>query len=84
MPGLLLAFVFWSAVLAVVVSQVMILRSSARVLRTAAHRNVAVEWVFAVGPALALAAVLAFSWRAAMRPAPIQVDLAPVAGQVGT
>lgn len=82
MPGPLLAVVFWSAVLAVVVSQVMILRSSARVLKAAAPRNSAIEWAFAVGPAIALVFVLVLSWRAAMRPPAVEMQMLPTPGEI--
>ncbi|MCC7004067.1 MAG: hypothetical protein IT357_18075 [Gemmatimonadaceae bacterium] len=82
MPGPLLAVVFWSAVLAVVFSQVMILRSSARVLKAAVPKNSAIEWVFAVGPAIALVFVLVFSWRAAMRPPSVEMQMMPTPGEI--
>jgi hypothetical protein len=75
MPPTLAAVLFWSALLAAVIAQVMILRSTGRVLRTAAPQALAKEWAFALIPAIALAAVLVLSWRAAMRPPAIEVDL---------
>lgn len=66
MPPLPAALVFWSAVLAAIVAQVMILRSTWRVLRAVAPRSLAREWAFALAPAIALAAVLVLSWRRAM------------------
>jgi hypothetical protein len=65
-PPILAAILFWSAILAAIVAQVMILRSTRRVLHAAAPRRPALEWAFALGPAVALAAVLFLSWRAAM------------------
>lgn len=82
MPALLIAVLFWSAAAAVVVAQVMILRSTARVLRAAAPDRPALEWGFAVGPALVLALVLALAWRATMRPPTVQVDLPAVPGEI--
>ena len=63
---MLAAILFWSAILAAVVAQVMILRSTRRVLQAATPRSPALEWAFALVPAIALAAVLFLSWRAAM------------------
>jgi hypothetical protein len=82
MPAALIAALFWTAVVAVIVAQVMILRSSARVLRAATPAHPALEWAFAVGPALVLALVLVLSWRAAMRPPTIEVDLPAVPGEI--
>lgn len=82
MPAPLLAAIFWVAVVAVVVSQAMILRSTARVLRAAVPQRPLVEWGFAVGPALVLVAVLYFSWQAAMRPATIEVEVTPLPGEI--
>ncbi len=82
MPAALATALFWIAVLAAVVAQLMILRSTARVLRAAAPRRPLVEWAFALGPALALALVLVLSWRAAMRPATIEVELTPLPGEI--
>lgn len=82
MPASLIALLFWTAALAVVVAQVMILRSTARVLRAAAPTRPALEWFFAVGPAVVLALVLVLSWRATMRPPTIQVDLRALPGEI--
>jgi cytochrome b561 len=82
MPAVLIAVLFWSAVVAVVVAQVMILRSTMRVLRAAAPERPAFEWGFAVGPAIVLAIVLTLSWRATMRPPTIEVDLPALPGEV--
>ncbi len=82
MPAALIAVLFWTAVVAVIVAQVMILRSSARVLRAATPARPGLEWAFAVGPALVLALVLALSWRATMRPPAIEVDLPALPGEI--
>lgn len=82
MPASLVAALFWIAVVAVVVSQVMILRSTTRVLRAVAPARPALEWGFAILPAVVLAIVLVLSWRATMRPAALQVDVTPVAGEI--
>lgn len=66
LPPILVAILFWSAILAAVVAQVMILRSTRRVLQAATPRSPALEWAFALVPAITLAAVLFLSWRAAM------------------
>jgi hypothetical protein len=66
LPPILAAILFWSAIIAAIVAQGMILRSTRRVLRSVTPRSPALEWAFALAPALALAAVLVLSWRAAM------------------
>lgn len=81
MPATFVAALFWTAIVAVIVAQVMILRSSARALRAAPPARPALEWAFAVGPALVLALVLALSWRATMRPSAIEVELPAVPGE---
>lgn len=82
MPAPLVAALFWIAVVAASVAQVMILRSTARVLRTAAPKRPALEWGFAIVPALALVAVLILSWRATMRPPALRMDVRPVPGEI--
>lgn len=62
-----LDLLFLGAAVAIVVAQLMILRSTARGMRVApAERrgNVAVEWAFAIVPAIGVAALLFFSWQA--------------------
>jgi hypothetical protein len=80
MPPILAALLFWSAVAAAVVAQVMILRSTRRILRATSPRTLGLEWAFALVPALALAAVLVLSWRAAMRPPVVDVQLPAATG----
>jgi len=82
MSAMLIAALFWTAVVAVVVAQAMILRSTARVLRAEVPARPALEWGFAIVPALVLVLVLALSWRATMRPPPIEVQISPSAGAV--
>lgn len=84
MPPLLAALLFWSAVVAAIVAQVMILRSTRRVLRAGGPRASGLEWAFALLPALALAAVLVLSWRAAMRPPTVEVELPATTGMPRT
>jgi len=83
-PATLVALVFWTAIVAVVVAQVMILRSTTRVLRSAAPERPVREWSFAIGPALVLALVLFLSWRAAMEPRTIEVQLPALPGELRT
>lgn len=59
---------FALAAIAVVVGQVMILRSTARAWRAASSPVPPSERVFAWAPALALAVVLWLSWRALSAP----------------
>lgn len=82
MPPFLAALLLWGAAAAAVTGQVMILRSSRRVLkRTDAPRPIA-EWAFAIGPALVLAIVLVLSWQAATRPATLRMDVTPGVGEL--
>lgn len=67
--------------LAIVVSQAFILRSTARGMRHGGPTaRPALEWTYAIVPAIALAALLFFSWRA-MHPEVINVQ--GVAPQIG-
>lgn len=77
MPEFLPTLLFWSAALAIVLGQVMILRSTARAWRLAGARVPVMERVWAWLPALALAAVLYFSWRMATRPPIVEIQLTP-------
>jgi hypothetical protein len=85
MPAPLLAVLLWLCAAAIVVAQVMILRSTARAWRAGQAAgdgaNIdqpgpsALERAFAFGPAIVLAIVLWLSWRAATAPVIIEVDL---------
>jgi hypothetical protein len=68
MPSILLTLLFWSAAIAVVVGQVMILRSTARAWAASGGPVPMTEKLFAWLPAFALLAVLWFSWKAATAP----------------
>jgi heme/copper-type cytochrome/quinol oxidase subunit 2 len=86
--SVLATVLFWVAALAVVVAQVMILRSTRRALGALRAQSAGSglplrEWAFAVGPALLLALVLVLSWRAATRPPVVDVRFGPVAGAGG-
>lgn len=74
-----MSLLFWCAALAIVVGQVMILRSTARAWHGASTRPPFVEQIFAWGPALVLIAVLWFSWKAATRPPSMEVEFPPAA-----
>lgn len=69
---------------AIALSQAFILRSTARGMQHAgAPRTVVREWAYAVAPAIALIALLAFSWLA-MHPAALRVNgVAPAVGVRG-
>ena len=82
MPALLLTLLFWCAIAASVVAQVMILRSTATALRHAPPRSPAVEWGFAIGPALVLALALVLAWRAAMHPPTHRMEIMPAPGEI--
>lgn len=84
MPSWSATALFWSCAAAIVVAQVMILRSTARALRGGGARPPALEWGFAIAPALGLAMLLWFSWRAATRPPVIDVRVGPVAAATRT
>lgn len=62
MPSLLMTSLFWSATVAIVVGQVMILWSTARAWGASGGRVPVTERLFAWLPAVALMAVLWFSW----------------------
>lgn len=78
----LVTLTFWTALVAAIVSQVMILRSTRRVLAAAAPGRPALEWAFALVPAAALFLVLLLSWRAAMTPPTVDVALPAAPGAV--
>lgn len=80
MPSFLLTLLFWSAAIAIVVGQVMILRSTARAWAHAGGAVPMTEKLFAWLPAIALIAVLWFSWKAATAPPTLRFD-APAAAQ---
>lgn len=82
MPTVLLTLLFWSAVLAVVVGQIAILRSTSRAWR---HTGTAVpftERLFAWGPALALLVVLVLAWREATRPPVMEMQFDPASQSI--
>lgn len=73
---------FWVAAIAVVIAQVFILRSTERAWQVSGTRVPFVEKVFAWGPALVLALVLWFAWRATALPPTVSLDARPAAGSV--
>jgi hypothetical protein len=77
MPQLLAAALLWGGLLAAAIAQAMILRSTRRVLRAAVPARPAVEWAFALVPALVLALVLVLSWRAATAPPTVRFEVVP-------
>jgi uncharacterized membrane protein len=56
----------WLCIALVVVSQVMILRSTVRAMRAAESEQArrGIEWAYAVGPAVVLVLVLVATWQA--------------------
>lgn len=82
MPSTLATILFWSAVLAVLVGQVGILRSTQRAWRRSAHPVPFVERVFAWGPALVLVAVLYLAWGHATRPPIIEIQVDPTSREI--
>jgi hypothetical protein len=80
MSSTLLTLLFWSAALAIVVGQVMILRSTSRAWAASGAPVPMTEKLFAWLPAIALIAVLWFSWKAATAPPTFEFD-APAAAQ---
>jgi hypothetical protein len=83
MPSIVLTLLFWSAAIAIVVGQVMILRSTARAWAASGIPVPMTEKLFAWLPALALLAVLWFSWKAATAPPTFQFE-SPTATQPTT
>jgi len=70
---------FWVAALAILVAQAMILRSTGRGMRQGpAGSGSALEWAFAIGPAVIIVAVL-FWTRQAMHPAQVNFQATPPA-----
>jgi heme/copper-type cytochrome/quinol oxidase subunit 2 len=74
--------IFLLAAMAIAVSQVLILRSTARGMRVDTARQSGgrafLEWCYAIVPALALAALLVAAWRT-MRPATGDAPTPPAA-----
>ena len=65
MPSPAAEFLFWAAALVIVVSQVLILRSTRRGMRAGpAGSGSALEWAFAILPAICLVALLIRTWHA--------------------
>lgn len=82
MPSNLATILFWSAVLAVLVGQVGILRSTQRAWRRSAAPVPAVERVFAWAPALILVAVLYLAWGEATRPPMMEIQIDPTTREI--
>lgn len=85
--------IFYVVAAAILVAQLFILRSTARAMRYAAPapdgtrpvapRNTALEWAYAIVPAIALVALLLFAWRA-MHPGTMEVrGVVPGAPETG-
>lgn len=73
---------FWLAIALVLVSQLMILRSTIRAMRAAASDRArrGIEWAYAVVPAVALVVALAATWQASREHA-VRLDLETRANQ---
>lgn len=82
MAGPLADILFFAAVLAAVVAHGFILRSTARALRASAGPISYMEWVWAVLPAIAVAVLFVFTWRA-MHPSTLTFTV-PTGGPPGT
>jgi len=71
--------IFWICAAAILVAQIMILRSTRRgMLIGPASARTPLEWAFAVGPAFAVLLLLIATWRT-MHPASLLLHTAPVA-----
>ena len=82
MASTLADILFWLATAAIVVSQMLILRSTRRGMRAAARRGrSALEWSYAVVPALGLVAVLVWTWRT-MHDGTVRFDTGPHSAEV--
>lgn len=74
--------IFWLAIALIAVSQVAILRSTVRAMRgaTSASARRAIEWAYAIVPAVALVVALAATWQST-RTHTTRLDLEAKAGQ---
>ncbi len=80
----LAALLFWLATLGIAIAQLMILRSTRRGMRLTPRGGAwALEWTYALLPALALVVVLIFTWRT-MHPAVIRFETPPGAAARAT
>ena len=75
MSSVLLTVLFWLAAIAIVVGQVMILRSTSRAWLASGADVPVSERLFAWLPAVGLLAVLWFSWKAATAPPSFQIEV---------
>jgi hypothetical protein len=70
---------FTLAALAIVIAQAMILRSTRRGMRHGPHgSSSALEWTYAILPAVALVVLLAWTWRT-MRENVVHLEVRPAA-----
>jgi hypothetical protein len=70
---------FWLCAAAIVVAQVMILRSTRRgMLIGLSSARTPLEWAFAIGPAVAVLLLLVATWRT-MHPASLHFQAVPIA-----
>lgn len=77
MATALASVLFWIATVAIGVSQLLILRSTRRGMRSAGGRHgLLLEWSYAVVPAVALVAVLVWTWRT-MHDGTVRFDAGP-------
>ena len=81
MASTLANFVFWIAAVAIVLSQIFILRSTRRGMRLGPLGSGSwLEWSYALLPVIVVAVLLVFTWRA-MHPDTFRVDaIAPRIG----
>ena len=79
-----LPLILWLSLILVVVSQILILRSTVRAMRAAssARARRGIEWAYAIVPAVALVVVLVFTWQAA-REHRVHTEMEARANQVG-
>jgi heme/copper-type cytochrome/quinol oxidase subunit 2 len=71
--------IFWICAAAILVAQIMILRSTRRgMLIGPASARTPLEWAFAVGPAVAVLLLLIVTWRT-MHPTSMLLHTVPVA-----
>ena len=71
--------IFWICAAAILVAQIMILRSTRRgMLIGPASARTPLEWAFAVGPAFAVLLLLIATWRT-MHPASMLLHIVPIA-----
>jgi hypothetical protein len=79
-----LTLLFWLAAALVIMSQIMILRSTVRAMRAAESERArrGIEWAYAIVPAIALVVILGLTWQATQQHV-ARLELEARSNQVG-